>query len=744
MHLATQRLLFCSLLLTLASTAASQPEPSWPHWRGPARTGLSSESGWSSQGSAQPRWTLDAGLGYSNVSIDRGRLFTMGFDAEESVDHLLCLNPETGRELWRHSWPAEVRANFHGGGTLTTPTVDGDVVFASNREGRCFALTASTGELLWEHNYTDELGLKITFHGFSASPLALHDRLILELGGTVLSVAKDTGVVHWRTADEGDGGYSNPVPFSLRGRRMLANFAGPGLIVREVETGKERYRYPWKAKGGGVNSATPVIIGDKIFISTAYNLGSALLQLGDEPTPTLLWRCRQMRNKCSGCVLYDDHIYGFDESMLCCIGLDGKRKWRMRGLGMGALTIAGGRLLVLSSKGELLVGPASGDGFSPTYRNKVLDGGVYWTSPVVLDGLVYCRSSLGKIVCLDHRGNDGGAVAQDAPNPTADPESLPKAADLFRRHVQITGGDALAEVNTATLEGTIETPDVGLTTSPLTICMGAPDDRILTIDHGRFGVGRYGFDAECAWELDQLFYQRVLDEAAHRELVETQSLRAFTDSNSEYESLTTTGRADFAGQDCWVIDAVSQRGAHRKLYFACVAGHLVGHEGDGESTVSYADWREFDGIHVATTRHAVAHDTGNEEVRRIRTVAWNTVADDLFARPAAVTRLLRTPEQIASANAAATKRFTAQLGSYTRTETPEGATRTAKITVTDGFLSFEPDRGSPLWFLPPNADGTFPGRDGPLQLRFRSDADGNVTGMTLQTGRGTYEFTRDH
>lgn len=77
--------------------------------------------------------------GYSNVSIAGGRAYTLGFDEKKKQDSLFCIDVATGRELWREQWPAIVIANFHGGGTLTTPSIDGDVVYVSTREGRCFA-----------------------------------------------------------------------------------------------------------------------------------------------------------------------------------------------------------------------------------------------------------------------------------------------------------------------------------------------------------------------------------------------------------------------------------------------------------------------------------------------------------------------------------------------------------------------------------------------------------------------------
>ena len=74
-----------------------------------------------------------------------------------------------------------------------------------------------------------------------------------------------------------------------------------------------------------------------------------------------------------------------------------------RGLGKGALLIAGDKLVILGQKGDLVIAEATPSEFKGLSRTSVVPGGVCWTTPVVLDGLIYCRNSLGDLVCRDHR-----------------------------------------------------------------------------------------------------------------------------------------------------------------------------------------------------------------------------------------------------------------------------------------------------------------------------------------------------
>jgi hypothetical protein len=109
-------------------------------------------------------------------------------------------------------------------------------------------------------------------------------------------------------------------------------------------------------------------------------------------------------------VLWEGNLYGFDGNshnrssvFLKCIDFaTGKEKWKYRGFGCGTLMIADGKLIVLSDEGELIVAPASPDGFEPLAKAQVLEGRC-WTVPVLSRGRIYCRNSMGDLVCVDVR-----------------------------------------------------------------------------------------------------------------------------------------------------------------------------------------------------------------------------------------------------------------------------------------------------------------------------------------------------
>jgi outer membrane protein assembly factor BamB len=391
---------FSALLFVAAAPLAEGEDDGWPQWRGPRRNGLSKETEWSPKGKAESLWESEVGLGYSSVTIAAGRLYTTGHDPEAGLDVVWCLDAESGEEIWAHAYPSKIWDQFHTGGTLTTPTIDGDVVYILNREGTFFCLDAESGDVHYERKLGEEMDIQFPTWGLSGSPLILGDDLYVNVG-PIVSLEKKTGKTRWTSKDYGHA-YSTPAAFEWEGKSLLAVFNGNGLAVIERKGGKELSLYPWKTKHD-VNASTPIVIDDAIFISSGYNHGGALLALTDEGLEPI-WETRDMKTQMSGSVLIDGHLYGFDDKVLKCFGLDGEEKWAERGLGNGALMGAPGRLIVISGKGDLIIAKASPAGYEELSKAEIIDdGGVFWTTPVLVNGLIYGRSSKGTLVCRDHR-----------------------------------------------------------------------------------------------------------------------------------------------------------------------------------------------------------------------------------------------------------------------------------------------------------------------------------------------------
>ena len=395
-----------ALLVTALPTLCYQ-DASWPQWDGPALDNLFRETNWSVEGKEEALWEAQLGLGYSAVAVKDGRLLTMGYDKDAGLDIIWCLDPMTGEELWSYTYPAAIMDRAHEGGTVNTPSIDGGDVYALNREGNLFRFDAESGDIIWHTKLMPEENpheLTLPAWGFSASPLIVGDELLLNCG-RLLSIDKKTGKVLWASKDYGEA-YGTPSVFEHGGEPVIAALNGEGVGIVSRADGAERFFHSFTGKNRGVNAATPILIDDALFVSSGKIPGGALLAFGDgEMVP--VWENREMVNSFTGSVRIGEHLYGFDQSILKCIDFDGTPQWQERGIGNGALSGTPERLLVMGGTGELIIAEATPSELKVLSRKKLFEEGRFWTKPILVNGIIYCRNSRGHMIARDHRGSKG-------------------------------------------------------------------------------------------------------------------------------------------------------------------------------------------------------------------------------------------------------------------------------------------------------------------------------------------------
>ena len=284
--------------------------------------------------------------------------------------------------------------------------MDGEIVFTVGAKGMLHALNAETGEWQWSHSLPREFGSSPPQWGYATSPLVEGNLVLVEPGGSngksLAAFDKKSGRLIWSSYDDPTG-YSSPLAVSVNGVRQILFFTAKHLVSVEPAEGRVYWDHPWRTSYD-VNAATPIFISpDKVFVSSGYDKGSAVLQIradGDSARVSALWESRVMRNHFNSSVFYDGYLYGFDESTLKCVrAADGEMQWRARGYGKGSLIFAGSRLIVLSDRGVLALVEATPEAYRERARAQVLKGKC-WTSPALAHGKLYLRHQK-EMVCLD-------------------------------------------------------------------------------------------------------------------------------------------------------------------------------------------------------------------------------------------------------------------------------------------------------------------------------------------------------
>lgn len=638
--------LSCSLLvpMLMTVTVAQGIEGSgedWPQWRGADRTGVSTETGWNAEGLQQPLWTKEIGFGHSSFAVADGRLFAMGHDEQGGKDVVFCLDPVTGAERWTHEFPAEIWNEGHDGGTCTTPTVDGDTVYASNREGKLFALRADTGSVKWSRDMRADLDVTPPRWGFSGSPVIVDDLVVTNID-KLAAFEKSSGELAWISENQYGNAYSTPIEYEFNGRPTMLVLNGLGLAVIDRTDGSEVTFYSWtRNPERSVYGAMPVIVDDRIFISSGT--GCVMLEPNEDDELDVVWESRAMRTSYAGAMLYEGHLYGFDASILKCIDLDGNEKWRERGIGLGAVSLVGGRLVIIGAKGELIIAEANPDQYVELSRHKVLDGGAYWSTPVLSHGLVYARNSLGDMICRDYRSSDAGAPAASR----AAPETLPPAESLLQAHVAAIGGaDALRGLSSVHLRGIGESHGGG----PIERCDAeltwvAPDAFVWRFESGL----DFGYRPGLGWSMAGMGPELLDDERIAR-LREVGDLHRQLGSTWGFTALKTVGTRVIDDRLCYVVDAQASDGGSRTLYFEVESGLLAGQESDDRPLWIFDDYRPVGGAKVPMEWSFFEPNAGSMTLARFTEATANVVEDAWLEPPTLVAMMTRSDEEKAAAD----------------------------------------------------------------------------------------------
>lgn len=374
----------------------------WREWHGPNRDLISEEGGWKAD-RIKEVWRAEVGVGFSSVSVAAGKVYTMGNVGGEDI--VWCFDETTGKVLWSHKYACKVGQHK---GPRATPTVDGDRVYTLSQEGDLFCLNVADGKVLWDADIKKLLKANQTKYnwGFACSPLVRGDHLILDVG-PIAALDKKTGKKIWDTGSA-EAGFSSPRLMKDGTKEYVLGFNAEGLLVVDANGGKKVDEYEWETQYQ-VNSATPIPSGDKIFISSGYGRGCALLRLENGKLKKV-YENKEMKNHCNSSVLYKGHLYGFDgqqgaRGSLKCMDFEtGEVKWASPPAKIGSLMVADGKIIAMLDGGELLIAEADPGAFKEISRKSVLSGQC-WTYPVLANGRIFCRSNEGAtLVCLGAGG----------------------------------------------------------------------------------------------------------------------------------------------------------------------------------------------------------------------------------------------------------------------------------------------------------------------------------------------------
>jgi outer membrane protein assembly factor BamB len=380
----------------------------WPNYRGSNLDGVSDETQWKTtwpQQGPKVLWEASVGTGFSAIAVADGRVYTMGNINNRDV--VTCLDAETGKEIWKQSYAEPLMGQNYEGGPNATPTVVNGRVYTCSKTAKVHCLDAVSGRIIWAQDLCGRYGIAKPTWGHAGSPVVRDGLVFLNVGTTGLALKAEDGNLAWQTGT-GPGGYASPVPYTKDGKSYMIVFGADKIAGVESATGRVVWHKEWKTSYD-INAANPIVFGDRIFISSGYNHGCALLRVTDNGVEEV-YSNKNMKSQCYGGSLYQGHVYAIDGQVggggqLRCLDVEtGKVNWTQRSsnLGTGTVTVAGDKLIILGEYGMLFIAEATPEAYKELASARILNNKC-WTVPTLSHGLLYARDAQGHMVSLDLR-----------------------------------------------------------------------------------------------------------------------------------------------------------------------------------------------------------------------------------------------------------------------------------------------------------------------------------------------------
>lgn len=395
-----------------ASPVASTSD--WPQWRGPDRNGTSRETGllkqWPAEGPKLLWQVNDIGDGYSTPAIVGNRIYLMsnrGLDNE----FVQALSTQDGKPVWttRVGNVGNPNQNPPYPKARSTPTVEGNFVYALGSDGDIACLELKSGKIRWQKNIRKEFGGKPGEWAYAESPLVDGDLVVVTPGGaaaTMVALNKKTGALIWKAAipDGDEAGYASAIVAQGGGRKQYVQLLPKGLVGVDAKTGQFLWRYAEAAKGPA-QYFTPVTLGEHVYVG-ALGVGGGLVRLklnGAGVVAEQVYFTRGLPNGIGGAVVVGENLYGTEAgaTLVAADFATGKMKWKDKSIGWASIASADGLLFLHGINGVVALVEATPEGyrekgrFTPPAQPQHKQAGPFpegsFSYPVISNGRLYIR-----------------------------------------------------------------------------------------------------------------------------------------------------------------------------------------------------------------------------------------------------------------------------------------------------------------------------------------------------------------
>jgi outer membrane protein assembly factor BamB len=377
----------------------------WTQWRGSNRdlivTGESLLTRWP-EGGPRQLWHFELpGDGFSESVVVKGTLYITGStgDKKNRVGHLYALDAKTGAIRWQTEYGPEWGASFEF--ARTSPTVVDGFVYVISGMGHVACVDANSGKTAWSVDAHAKFGGRNIQWGIADNPLIYDGKVICQPGGentSIVALDAKTGNLVWKSTGLSErSAYCSPALLMIGGKRQVVTMLEDHLVGVDAENGTPLWKHPHRNKWA-VHPNTPVLCGpNRLFVSSGYGYGSELVEISGSEAK-LVWSVKGSDNHFQGAAFYLGRIFSSGGGKLSCFDpADGRVVYDVEGakktsfcitpVGLITYDVFGGKVMLVDVKPDSCKVISS---FKIDYGN-----GEHWSSPVVVDGVLYLRRGKG-------------------------------------------------------------------------------------------------------------------------------------------------------------------------------------------------------------------------------------------------------------------------------------------------------------------------------------------------------------
>ena len=392
--------------------AASSWAGDWPQILGPTRNGVASgeklAAAWPAGGPKQ-LWTFKLGSGYAGPAAVDSRVIVFhrlaGQEIVESID------AQSGKSQWKAAFEAAYRPGIDpDDGPRCVPLVAGQRVYVLGAAGDLRCVSLADGQVQWERHLYEDHGGDEGYFGAGSTPILVGERLLVNVGGRgagIVAVDPATGKTVWQASNEG-ASYSSPARVNVGAGEQALFITRMNCVLADPASGKVTTLFPFGRQGPTVNGATPLMIGERLFVTSSYGVGAQLATLAGGKATQVWANDESLTSQYATPVVHGGFLYGTHgredvgvAELRCVEAATGKVRWTKPGYGVAHVILAGDKLLIVGVSGRLALATANPAKYEELSSHELVQD-VTRALPALSNGRLFVRSGSrgGKLHCL--------------------------------------------------------------------------------------------------------------------------------------------------------------------------------------------------------------------------------------------------------------------------------------------------------------------------------------------------------